>query len=70
MYQKGVVFFATGIFLDKRFKFQPDVWNGCYGVLMMSIKLKYITTLNIKGFDYHCIINWISKSPVNAVNLL
>ena len=53
-------------FLDKRFKFQPDVWKSCCGILMMSNNLNGITILNIWGVDYHSIINRISKSePIN-----
>ena len=72
VHQKRVIFLAIGMFLGKRFKFQPDVWNGCYDVLMMSVELTdiTITILNIQCFDYLCIINGISKSPVNAVHLL
>ena len=55
-------------FVDKQFNFQPDVCNRCYDVLMMSINLKYVTVLNIKGADYHCINSRISKSE--TVNLL
>ena len=29
-------------FLDKEFKFQPYVWNGCHDVLMMSVNLSDI----------------------------
>ena len=29
-------------FLDKEFKFQPDVWNGCYNALTMSMNLSGI----------------------------
>ena len=50
-------------FLNKGFKFQTDVCNGCHDVLMMPI---YII-LNICSLDC-CIINGISKSEV--VNLL
>ena len=35
---------------------------------MMSINLSDITTLNIKGSDYLCIINLISKN--GAMNLM
>ena len=27
-------------FLDKRFKFQPDICNGCHDVPMITVKLK------------------------------
>ena len=43
-------------FLDKGFKFQLDVCNGCYDVLIMSMNLNDIS-----------IINGISKSE--AINL-
>ena len=43
-------------FLDKGFKFQPDVCNGCHDVLMISMNLSAITILNINDVDYRCII--------------
>ena len=47
-------------FLDKGLKFQPDVWNLCDGVLMMSMNLSDIAFLKIQGADYRCIISGIS----------
>ena len=55
-------------FLDKGFKFESHVCNGCHDVLMMSINLNNIAILNVNGTHCHCIINRISKS--DAVNLL
>ena len=49
-------------FLNKQFKFQPNVWNGCHDLLMTSMNLSNIVILNIKGADYCCIISGISKS--------
>ena len=46
----------------KRFKFQPHVCNRCHDLLMMSMNLKAIAILNIKGADYCFIISGISKS--------
>ena len=40
-------------FLDKGFKFQPDVCNGRHDLLMMSMNLSNIAILNINGADYH-----------------
>ena len=54
-------------YLDKEFKLESYVFNGCYDVLMMSVNLSNIAILNIKGADYCCIINEISKS--DAINL-
>ena len=51
-------------FLDKGFKFQPNVCNGGHDVLMISIKLSDIAILNIQGVDYRCIINGMRKNKV------
>ena len=55
-------------FLNKEFKFQPDVCNRYHDLLMVSIDLSDISILNIKGSNYRCIINGISKSE--AIKLL
>ena len=55
-------------FLNYSFKFQPNVCNRCHDLLMMSINLSDITILNIKVFDYRCIISLISK--YEAVKLM
>ena len=47
-------------FFDKGFKF--------HDVLMMSISVKDIAILNIRGVDYCCIINGISKREVKEKN--
>ena len=54
--------------LDKRFKFESDVCNRSHDVLMTSINLNVIATLNVFGVGYGCITNRISKSE--AINLL
>ena len=55
-------------FLDKGFKFQPNVCNGYHDLLMMSMNLSDIAILNIKTADYRCIISRISKSE--AIKLM
>ena len=54
------------VFSDKEFKFQANVFNRCHYVLMMSMNLSDIATLNVKVADYGCIISRISKSK--AIN--
>ena len=58
----GVLFATIEFFLDKRFKFKPDVCNRYHDVLMISMNLNDIAILNICGVDYHYVINSISKS--------
>ena len=55
-------------FLNYSFKFQPNVCSRCHDLLMMSMNLSYIAFLNIKGSDYCCIINGISRNK--AINLM
>ena len=54
-------------FLNYSFKFRRNVCNRCHDLLMISMNLRNIVVLNIKGFDYHCIISLISKNE--AINL-
>ena len=49
-------------FFHKGLKFQPNVCNGCYDLLMMSMNLNDVAILNIKCSDYRCIISGISKN--------
>ena len=59
-------------FLNKGFKLQSYVCNGCYTMLcyllMMSMNLSDIAILTIKSSDYRCIIRAITKSE--AINLM
>ena len=55
-------------FLNKGFKFQANVCNGCRDLLMMSMNLSDIAISNIKGADYCYIISRINKSE--AINLM
>ena len=55
-------------FLNYIFKFKPNVSNRCHDLLMTSMNLRDIAILNIKGFDYRCIISLISKNE--AINLM
>ena len=55
-------------FLDKGFKFQPYVCNGCQDLLKMSINVKDFAVFNIRGVDYCCNIYGISKC--DAINIL
>ena len=55
-------------FLNKGFKFQPNVCDACHYLLMMSMVVSDVDILNVKGADYCCIISGISKSE--AINLM
>ena len=55
-------------FLNKDFKFHPNVYNRSHDLLVMCMNLVNIAILSIKGSDCRCIISGISKSE--AVKLL
>ena len=48
-------------FLDKGFKFQPNVCDGYHDLLMMSMNLSDIGILNIKDSYYLFIIRELAK---------
>ena len=56
-----MIFVIIGIFLNKRFKFQPNICNRCDDLLIMPMNLSNIYILNIKNADYCCFINGIRK---------
>ena len=60
--------FLYWYFLNKGFRFQPNVRNRSHGLLMISMNLSDITISNIKIGDYRCIISGISKNE--AINLM
>ena len=55
-------------FLNYIFKLQPNVYNRCHDLLMMSINLSKIAILNIKGSVCCCIISLFCKNK--TINLL
>ena len=55
-------------FLNYSFNFQPNVCNRRHDLLMMCLNLSDIAILNIKSWDYCCIISLISKN--GAINFL
>ena len=55
-------------FLNYSFNFQSNVCNRPHDLLMMSMNLNDIVTLNIKDSDYCCIISLITKNE--AINVM
>ena len=65
---KACDIYHYGYFLNYSFKFQPNVFNWCHHLIMMSINLNKIAILNIKGSGYCCIISLIIKNK--AISLM
>ena len=51
-------------FINYSFRFQLNVCNRCYDLLMMSMNLGDIAVLSVKGSDYRCIISFIRRNKV------
>ena len=48
-------------FEDVGFKFESHVCNKCHDVLMTAYELKSIAILNVKVFDFRCVLWGISR---------
>ena len=55
-------------FLNKGFKFQPNICNRFHHLLMMSRSLRDIVVLNNKSANSRCIISGIMKNE--TINLM
>ena len=56
-------------FKDAGFKFEPHVCNKCHDILMTAYELKNIAILNVKGYNFRCILKDISRDEsVNRLN--
>ena len=62
LFLRSVLFCHYWYFLDKGFRFQPTVCNGCHDVPMLSFDVNDISILSICGLDYCCIIFGIRKN--------
>ena len=49
-------------------KYQPNVYNRCHDLLIMSMNFSDNAILNIKGSNYCCIIRGISQGE--AINVM
>ena len=47
---------------NHRLKFQHSVSNGCHDLAMLCLNISNIAIVTVKGADYRCFINDISKS--------
>ena len=59
--QKSAIFVTIVFFLNKEFKFRPNVWYRCHDLLMMSRNLSGITILNIKVLIITVLLTGLAK---------
>ena len=55
-------------FLDKNFKYEPYLCNGCHDLMQKTMSFNDVAIVSIKGRDYRIHFWYMSKS--DAINLL
>ena len=49
------------VFLDKCFKYEPYLCNGCHDLMQKAIDFNDVATVSIKGSDYRIYLCYMSK---------
>ena len=52
MHQKNVILVIIGIFLDKGFKYEQYLCNGCHDFMQKAMNFNYGATACVKESDY------------------
>ena len=55
-------------FLDKAFKYEPYLCNGCHDLMQKTINFNDVAIFSIKGSDYRIDFWYMTKN--DAINLL
>ena len=66
--QKSVIFAIIGIFLDKKFNYEPHLCNGCHDLMQKAMSFKNVAIVSIKGNDY--VIHFWYMSKNDAIVLM
>ena len=65
--QKSVIFAIIGIFLDKKFNYEPHLCNGCHDLMQKAMSFKHVAIVSIKGNDYVIHFWYMSKNDAIAL---
>ena len=57
-----------GYFLDKGFKYEPYLCNGCHGLMQKAMNFSDAVTVAIKGSDYRMYFWYMSKD--DAISMM
>ena len=68
MHQNTVTFVIIVIFLDKNFKYEPYLWNGCHDLMQEALNFNNIAIVSIKGSHYRIHFWYMSKD--DAINTI
>ena len=52
MHRKNVMFAIIRIFLNKSFKYEPYLWNGCNYLMQKAMNFNDVAIVSVKESDY------------------
>ena len=67
MHQKNVIFAIIGMFLDKGFKYEPYLCNGCHSLMQKAIEFNDIAVVSVKGSNYRTHFWYMSKTDARNI---
>ena len=68
MNQKNVIFVIIGIFLDKGFKYEPYLCNGCHDLMQKAKNFNDVAIVSAKRSNYRIHFWYMSKDE--AINIM
>ena len=68
MHQKNVAFVIIAIFLDKGFKYEPYLCNGCHHLMQKAVNFNNVAIFSVKESDYRIHFWYMSKN--DAINIM
>ena len=68
MHKRNVTYVSIGIFLDKGFKYEPYLCNGCHNLMQKAMNFNDVAIVSIKGNDYRIHFWYMSKD--DAINIM
>ena len=67
MHQESVAFAIIGIFLDKKFNYEPFLCNGCHDLMQKAMNFNDVPIVSIKGNDYRIHFWYMSKDDAISI---
>ena len=68
IHQKSVIFLTDYNFLDKDFKYESYLFNGCHDLMQKTMTFNDIAIVSVKISDYRIYFGYMSKD--DAINII
>ena len=69
IHQKNAIFAIIGIFLNKGFKYEPYLCNGCQDLMRKAMNFDDVAIVSVKGSDYRIHFWFLSKDDAKNSDL-